>query len=119
HVAVVVAICAVGAAALRAALASSLDGRLKQVALPVRLRRRATLVGWATVVAAAVIAVALFHGTIAREYQRFLSPAGPGHNGDLRARLTDPANNGRLDEWKVAWSQFQRAPGLGHGAGTY
>jgi hypothetical protein len=119
HVAVVVAICAVGAAVLRAALAPSLDERLKQVALPVRVRRRATWVGWVSALGAVVIVVATFHGAIAREYHRFLTPAGPGNRGDLRARLTDPANNGRLEEWKVAWHQFQRAPVLGHGAGTF
>jgi hypothetical protein len=33
--------------------------------------------------------------------------------------LTDPGNNGRVDMWRVAWHQFQRAPVLGHGAGTF
>ena len=45
--------------------------------------------------------------------------AGRGKPGDLRARLTDPANNGRLDHWDVALDAFADAPLEGQGAGTY
>ncbi len=61
-----------------------------------------------------------FRHTISSEYHGFLQPPQvAGNSTDLRARLTDPSNNGRLDNWKVAVRGFDSAPVLGHGAGTY
>jgi O-antigen ligase len=63
-------------------------------------------------------AVAL-NGPISHEFKRFVRPEPPGNSADLRARLTDPGNNGRIDMWRVAWRRFKAAPVLGHGAGTF
>ena len=39
--------------------------------------------------------------------------------GDQRSRLADPANNGRLDQWRIALDGFEEEPLHGEGAGTY
>ncbi len=55
-----------------------------------------------------------------RQYDRFV--AGDRletSEQDLRSRLTDPANNGRVEQWRTAWRAFEREPLRGTGAGTY
>ncbi len=66
-----------------------------------------------------MIAAIALNGTIVNQYHRFVRSASPGSAADLRARLTDPGNNGRIDMWRVAWHQFERTPMLGKGAGTF
>jgi hypothetical protein len=39
--------------------------------------------------------------------------------GDARTRLTDPGNNGRLEQWRIAIDTWKRDPVTGSGAGTY
>jgi hypothetical protein len=59
-------------------------------------------------------------GTVHRQYDRFV--AGDrvrGAEGDVRSRLTNPGNNGRIDQWRVALDAFSAAPVRGQGAGTY
>jgi O-antigen ligase len=119
RVAIAVAASSLAAAVLRALLVRWLDGRLERVVALVHLPRRALRMVWASAaVAAATVAVA-FNGTIAHEYHRFLSANAPGTAADLRTRLIDPGNNGRIDMWRVGWHQFTLAPLLGHGAGTF
>jgi O-antigen ligase len=118
-VALVVAICVVAAAALRGLLLA-LDQRLK-LPLPARARRRlgvsAAALSLATVL---VLSIALdLPGAAGRQYDRFVKTGNVGNAADLRSRLTDPSNNGRLDEWKVALDGFAHAPAAGQGAGTY
>jgi hypothetical protein len=49
-----------------------------------------------------------------------MSGAGThGSNGDLRARLSDPSNDGRTDLWRVALQGFSASPLHGYGAGMY
>ena len=119
HVAAVVAVCTAVAVAVRAALALTVDGRLLSFHLPLRARRPPAWTGWVAVAAVAVTLAVAFRGTISGEYHGFLRPTVASNPSNLGARLTDPSNTGRLDEWKVAWSQFKRAPVVGHGAGTY
>jgi hypothetical protein len=38
---------------------------------------------------------------------------------DQRARLSDPSANGRIEHWRVAFREFERAPLHGSGAGTF
>jgi O-antigen ligase len=45
--------------------------------------------------------------------------AGLKDENDLRARLTNPANNGRLDHWDVAVDAYRDHRVRGNGAGTY
>jgi len=119
HVALAVVVCAVVAAALRAGLALGVDRRLDRFRLREERQAQVRRLGWGTLATAVVVAVVVFHGAIVREYHGFVSPAGVGNTADLRSRLTDPGNNGRIDLWRVAWHQFERAPVLGHGAGTF
>lgn len=118
HVAVAVGASVVAAAMVRVALAASLDLRLLRMSLQRHLRALRGRSAWVPVAAAALIAIVALRGTIAHQYHRFVSPT-PTNLKDFRARLTDPANNGRIYTWRVAWHQFQVAPVAGHGAGTY
>jgi O-antigen ligase len=120
HVAAVVGVCAAGAAVLRGALAVLIDGRLRRFSLPVSAHRPPPWMGWAAVAVVAVVLAVAFRHTISREYHGFTRPPQvAGNSTDLRARLTDPSNNGRIDNWKVAWRGFKSAPVVGHGAGSY
>jgi O-antigen ligase len=119
HVAIAVAVCAVSAAGMRALLARWLDERLEGFLLPRHRRRLIIRTGWASLAVAAVSAVIVLNGTIRHEYHLFVRPTPPGNAADLRSRLTDPGNNGRIDMWRVAWNQFQSAPLFGHGAGAF
>lgn len=119
HVAIAVIASAVTAALVRALLALVLDERMERLALPARRRRLVRRLGWSALGVGALVVVIALNGVIAHEYQRFIRQASPGSSADLRTRLTDPGNNGRIDMWRVGWEQFQQAPVLGHGAGTF
>jgi O-antigen ligase len=116
-VALVVGLCMAGAAVLRALLLL-LDARLPRAPrLP-----RPILAGAGAAVLVAVVALAIAFdvpGEIGDQYDRFVDPGPVGTSGDLRTRLTDPANNGRIDHWEVALNGFEAAPVRGEGAGTY
>jgi O-Antigen ligase len=120
RVAVVVAASALGAAGLRALLLM-VDAQLDYHRLPRRTRRRVALSATA---AGAVLVVTLSvaldaPARVAHQYDRFVRSGNAGNYVDVRSRLVDPANNGRLDEWHVALDGFASAPAFGHGAGTY
>jgi hypothetical protein len=119
HVAIAVIACTAVAALVRGVLALRLDPRLERFTLAGDLQTRTRRIGWTALAAAIVILVVAFNGAVAHEYHRFIRPAAPGNAADLRARLTDPGNNGRIDMWRLGWHQFQRAPVVGHGAGTF
>jgi tetratricopeptide (TPR) repeat protein len=68
---------------------------------------------------AVIIALIALRGTLAHEYHGFTKPNPPHAVTDLRARLTDPGNDGRIPLWRVAWHRFQAHPVLGQGAGTF
>jgi O-antigen ligase len=118
HVAIAVLVCVVGAGVLRALLLP-LDARLERFALPAQVRRRTVRTAWISLAAAALIAITALNGAIVHQYHRFVRASAPSNAVDLRARLTDPGNNGRIDMWHVAWRQFTSAPLVGHGAGTF
>jgi O-antigen ligase len=118
HVAIVVVACVLAAAAIRAVLSMLVDPRLERLTIPARHRRRVALAGWITVGAIAVIAIIGLSGTVSRDYHKFLKPLG-NYSTDLRSRLSDPSNNGRLEMWRIAWHEFKAAPVLGQGAGTF
>lgn len=120
NVAVVVAVCAVAAGVARAVLGIVLDRPLRRIRLEPATAKRASRIGWTVLAAAAVIAVVALSGTISREYHQFVKPTAPvGNRQDLRSRLTDPGNDGRIVLWKVAWHEFKAKPLLGQGAGTF
>jgi hypothetical protein len=122
HVAVVAGICAAACAALRLLFATGLDPRLRRISGRALMSRNARLAAIAGAVAVAVvigIALGLPH-SIQNDWHRFLSGAPTsGGNGDLRARLTDPSNDGRTDLWRVALHAFSASPLHGYGAGMY
>jgi O-antigen ligase len=112
EVALIVALCVVGAAVVRGLL-MTLDSSLR-----LRWGSRRLLAGGA-IVAMVVLLVLDAPGYVGDQYERFVEGGGAGKPGDLRSRLTDPANSGRLEHWEVAMDSFADAPLEGQGAGTY
>jgi O-antigen ligase len=119
-VALGVALCALLAGGLRTLLLP-FDARLDFKRMPPHVRRRAAVSAAAIAgTAALVLGIALDAPTrIAHQYDRFVEAGRVGSAADLRSRLTDPANNGRLDEWDVALDGFAQNRVHGQGAGTY
>jgi hypothetical protein len=122
HVALVAGICALAGAGLRLLLALTLDPALRRHAGRAWLSRgaRAATLGTLAVVAiAAILALGLPHA-LAHDWSRFMSGASTNtRGGDLRARLSDPSNDGRTDLWRVALNGFSASPLQGFGAGMY
>jgi hypothetical protein len=122
HVALVAGICAVLCAALRTLFAILLDPHLRRHAGTAWIGRgakRASIGGIAVVAIAAILALNV-PNSVAHDWSRFMSGASThGSNGDLRARLSDPSNDGRTDLWRVALHGFSASPLHGYGAGMY
>jgi hypothetical protein len=122
-VALVVALCALCAGGARAALLP-IDRRLAALRGPAALRSPRLRAGAAGVLAVAVVAVGLAAGApakVQRQYDRFVEGDRISHttSADIRNRLTDPGNNGRIDQWRVALDAFETQRLHGQGAGTY
>jgi O-antigen ligase len=118
HVAVVVGLCALAAGLARAVL-SGVDGPLVRFGgrHPVPVAAARTAWGAALVlVVACGLAVGL-PSTVETQYHRFIN-GSPGHV-QLRDRLTDASNDGRIVVWRVGIHEFDRAPVVGMGAGTF
>ncbi len=115
--AIVVALCVIGAALLRALLLRA-DDALAARRLTHRQRRRllrAGVLAVALVLAATAVAI-----DVPRQYDRFVNlETTATASGDPRARLSNPSNTGRIKQWRVAYRQFERARVRGSGAGTY
>lgn len=119
HVAVVIVACALGAGLLRAALGIVLDRPILRIRLKPKTARRVSRTGWVVLAVAVMIVAVALSGRISHEYHQFFKPPAANTSVDLRSRLTDPSNNGRVELWKVAWHQFKAKPLLGQGAGTF
>lgn len=120
-VALVVAVCAAVAGAARLALLP-LERRMQRMALPARLHTRAVRTGAvaALLIAAAGVAVAAgAPASISAQYDRFVGGEIPGRVPEVRGRLVDPGNNGRIELWRVALRTFDEAPLHGAGAGMF
>jgi O-antigen ligase len=119
HVALAVGLCALGAGLARLLLAP-LDVRIERGHVPRRVRRPlgVTLVAVPLVAILAVVAATGAPHSLSRQYHRFLH-GDYVHTTDLRSRLGDAGNNGRLDHWRVALDSFDKHPFAGAGAGTY
>jgi O-antigen ligase len=117
---VVVVACALAAALLRA-LSLRIDRRLVRVPISGRSRRVAFGAAGLAALLALAVATAAFDlpDRLAAQHRAFVrgnaAPGGP----DLRSRLTNVGNNGRLAIWHVALKEAARAPWRGAGAGTF
>jgi hypothetical protein len=122
HVALVAGICVLVCLMVRLLLAYGLDPRLRRWpdSSPAAKRvKRRTIVGAAVLALVALLALGAPHAVV-HEWDRFIGGSVPtAANGDLRARLTDPANDGRTPLWKVALQGFSASPLHGAGAGMY
>jgi hypothetical protein len=120
HVALAVVLAGVLAAAARAALLG-VEARLDAVRID-PVRRRRALVGVATAAAVLVVSGAWALDAPARlhaEARRFTEGNYVSDTGDLRNRLGDIGNNGRLALWRVDLDAFRAQPLHGLGAGMY
>ncbi|HEV2057800.1 MAG TPA: O-antigen ligase family protein, partial [Solirubrobacteraceae bacterium] len=120
HVGVVLGLCTVGAAFLRVLLLP-LDERLLALRLEPRLRRRVIGPAWGLAVVAAIVVSLAVHlpARVDDEYRRFVVTTNVAQSSDLRERLTDPANSGRVDHWRLGMRAFREHASLGIGAGTF
>jgi O-Antigen ligase len=118
--ALVLVLCAIAAAGLRA-LALRLDDRLASMPSPWSNRRAALGVAAGVALVALVAAIALdVPGRVDSQWDRFVSgDVVDEDESSTRSRLTDAGNNGRLDHWRVAVEAFRADPVAGNGAGTY
>ena len=112
-----VALCAIGAAAVRLLLLPPDSW------LAARRPRRAVLAGAAAVavigLAAAVVTLDVPR-LVDQQYKAFLRPgADYRYQSDPRQRIFNPTNNGRIDLWAAALKGYRAAPLRGQGAGTY
>jgi hypothetical protein len=121
HVARTVVECVVVAAIGRAALLKLDPWLVAQVARVWRPRRAVQLLVLALVVfAAAGVAVSSsVPSKVRQQYERFVDGGPIGVPGDLRTRLRNPDNDGRIAQWRVAIDTFHAQPWHGAGAGTY
>jgi O-antigen ligase len=119
HVAVVVALCSLAAIAIRAVLLIP-DRWFARARFPLSRSTTRTLLTASGVVMVVILLAAGAPGDVKHQYNRFVKGSqNIGTAADLRTRLTDPGNNGRIDQWKAAIKGFDRAPMHGQGAGTY
>ncbi len=113
RVVLVAGICAVVCAGLRLLFAIVVDPGLRRHAGRAWIGRgaRAAALGGVSVLAiAAILALGVPHA-VAHDWSRFISGTSTSSgNGDLRARLSDPSNDGRTDLWRVALHGFSASP---------
>ena len=118
---VVVIGCVVAAAVLRA-LALRVDRRMLRIRIGSRTRRRVfAAAGVAALLAFAVASVAFdLPDRVDEQRKAFVRGDAPPGGRDLRTRLTEVGNNGRLAIWRVALDAAERASrGAASAPGTY
>lgn len=112
----------VAAAALLRSLMLLVDRRLLDLRGPRWLRRTAVRLGLAAAAVGALAAVAVAAGApgaLSRQYDRIMATDRVEVGEDRRARLTDPGNAGRVNQWRVALHESRGNRLRGNGAGTY
>ena len=120
HVALVVGAMMLLAAGMRALLLL-LDARTAGLRVPRRARIPAAVAGVIAAALAITVVATAFDGAgyVERQYDRFVHGKQVKVRSDLRDRLLDPGNNGRLDHWRVALKGTDESVLRGSGAGTY
>ncbi|MFL5782457.1 MAG: O-antigen ligase family protein [Thermoleophilaceae bacterium] len=120
HILKVTIVCVLFAIAIRAVSLMTVDRRLYAIDMTPERRRAGRLVAGGAAAVLLVVAIAAGGpGWVKREYHGFVHAAPANSQVDLRARLTDPSSNGRIEHWRVAIDEFDTAPLHGSGAGTY
>jgi hypothetical protein len=117
---VVVLACTLGAAILRL-LTLRIDARLLRVRMGSRTRTIAFSAGGVAALLAVAVAVGAYDlpDRVADQRRAFVEGNTPPGGQDLRTRLTEVGNNGRIDIWRVALREADAHPWRGGGAGTY
>jgi O-antigen ligase len=120
HVALVVGLCALAAALIRLVVLR-LDRASLLGALPANTRARVRTSAWWIATATLIIGSLALQVPqyVGDQYDNFVHVQGGGAGPDVRTRLVNVGNNGRLGEWNVALDEFGRSKFHGHGAGTY
>ena len=117
---VVVVLCAGGAGVLRW-LTLRIDRRM----LKLRIGRRTRTIVFSAAGVAALLALVVateafdLPDRIAEQRRAFVRGNAPPGGTDLRSRLTEVGNNGRLYIWRVALDEAAAHPWRGAGAGTF
>jgi O-antigen ligase len=116
----VVIACTIAAGVLRW-LALRLDRRLERVQITARARTIAFGAAGVAGLLALVLGTVAFDlpDRIADQRRAFVEGNAPPGGVDLRTRLTEVGNNGRLDIWHVALREARANPWKGSGAGTF
>lgn len=119
-VAQVLVACVAAAAVLRVLLLPA-DERLRRLRVADSTRRTA---GMALALAAAVVAVVALTafdagGKVIDRVEGFTEEGTPSETDDFRGRFTSSRNNGRIEQWEVAFAGFRERPVLGDGAGAF
>ena len=109
-----------GAATLRAALIP-LDSRLAGLRISRRSARLAAGAAAALAVVVAIAAASAFDlpARASDGFERFVAGNSLDEGADVRRRLTEVGNNGRLFHWRVALDAYGDEPVTGFGAATY
>ncbi len=121
HLALVLALCAAGAAALRL-LGLAVDAWVVRLPLTSSAWRHGTRIA---ALAAGVLALVAFlaaggPGTLQRQFDKFVDNTHESApSGGQRERLLEIGNDGRRPLWKVADESFREQPLRGSGAGTF
>ena len=118
NVALVVGGCMLAALAIRAG-GLMLDKRLARRERVVEPRRFRIAVGGSVLLTLVLFLALGGPGYIGDQYDRFAKGPGATPTADLRERLTDVGNNGRIEHWRVARVGFHENALHGSGAGTY
>lgn len=112
----------IGLAALGALLALARRRFEAKMSLPRRVKAGVVAFLIAGCMAGATLAVLKEGGSpsalVDRAYNSLKQPT-PRESTNLNQRLLSLSSNGRIDLWRVAWSDFQAHPLLGSGAGTF
>jgi hypothetical protein len=120
HVALVLALCVLGAFAVRLLLAP-LDARVARYSLPERRRRRVLIAAWSALALVVVVAVLAVNGPhwISHQYDLFVSSGEAGPQQTVEQGIFSRSNRGLVDNWSIAFKAFRDRPLDGQGAGAY